>query len=297
MTLITHPTSDTHTNQFARDSQERYSIPRFIRPAALSLRQWLQSCRGENVNTVAKKQLLKEQYYELLDILQGILENQPFLFGNHPTLIDFGFAGPFFRHFSSDFTPRKVMQQRAPAVYQWVAVLWNSKGSRMPDQAGFPPPSTLPGNWHRLLQLLPEYLEYYHLNTKAFSDNQSQFVWNYRGELFTVPVVPYRAWCRQKLQLAFKELDAASKEKVEVLLRKYDCWELFWRDGTIFVPPELGTEPPFSVYPAPKERSIHIYKWDFRPIFNRYLAETSLRIGIFAAVGTALWWNIQKTKK
>jgi hypothetical protein len=264
----------------------------------MSLRQWLLSCRGEDVTTIAKKDLLKRQYYELLDILQSILDTQPFLFGNHPTLIDFGFAGPFFRHFSSDFTPRKVMQQRAPAVYQWIATLWNCRGSRLAEPTGFPPGGSLPGNWHRLLQLLPEYLEYYHLNAKAFSEGKSQFAWNYRGEIFNVPVVHYRAWCRQRLQQAFEELDGASKEKIENILRQYHCWEMFWKDGVISVDPECDSEPPFAVYPPPILRSnVHIYKWDFRPIFFKYFAVTSVRLGIFAALGSSVWWNVQKSKK
>jgi hypothetical protein len=263
----------------------------------MSLRQWLLSCRGEDVTTTAKKQLLKEQYYEMLDILQEILDEQSFLFGNHPTLVDFGFAGPFFRHFSSDFTPRKVMQLRAPAVYQWVAVLWNCRGSKLPEATGFPPPSTLPANWHRLLQLMPEFLDYYHQNAMAYSKNEGQFAWQYRTETFNVPVVPYRAWCRQKLQLRFNALDDASQEKVENLLRQYKCWDLLWKDGVISVKPELNTEPPFAVYPPPESKEIHSYKWDFRPIFGRYLATSSLRLAIVAAVGTSLWICVQKAKK
>lgn len=284
------------TYEFARITQERYTSPLFIRPAILSLRQWLLSCWGEDVSTLAKKDLLKQQYYELLDILQDILDKQPFLFGNHPTLIDFGFAGPFFRHFSSDFTPRKVMQQRAPAVYQWVATLWNCKGSRLDDSTGFPPTASLPSNWYRLLGLLPEFLEYYHLNAKAFSENKNQFSWNYRGEIFNVPVVHYRAWCRQKLQLAFNDLDDASKEKVEYILRQYDCWDLFMKDGIIFVEPECGSEPPFAVYPPPARNKVHLYKWDFRPIFGKYFLTMSLRFGIFAALGASLWNNLQRIK-
>lgn len=249
------------------------------------------------MTTPAKRELLKQQYYELLDILQGILDKQPFLFGNHPTLVDFGFAGPFFRHFSSDFTPRKVMQQRAPAVYQWVATLWNCKGSRLSDSTGFPKAGSLPDNWKPLLRLLPEYLEYYHLNAKAYAEGKGQFTWVYRGESFYVPVVHYRAWCRQQLQEAFTSLDPTANATVESILREYGCWDLLWRDGVIDTPPECDKEPPFALYPPPARTKVHIYKWDFRPIFNKYMAGASLRLGIFAILGASLWWNVQKHKK
>lgn len=123
--------------EFARTTPLRFRItPMCFRPFLLTLRQWLLSSWGEDCVTQAKKEVVKQQYYELLDILEEILSQQPYLFGNRPTLVDFGFAGPFFRHFSSDFTPRKVMQQRAPAVYEWVARLWNCKSSKMVDPSG-----------------------------------------------------------------------------------------------------------------------------------------------------------------
>lgn len=285
------------TYEFAREVPDRYTSPISLRHHILSLRQWLLSCRGEDVTTPAKRELLKQQYYELLDILQGILDKQPFLFGNHPTLVDFGFAGPFFRHFSSDFTPRKVMQQRAPAVYQWVATLWNCKGSRLSDSTGFPKAGSLPDNWKPLLRLLPEYLEYYHLNAKAYAEGKGQFTWVYRGESFYVPVVHYRAWCRQQLQEAFTSLDPTANATVASILREYGCWDLLWRDGVIDTPPECDKEPPFALYPPPARTKVHIYKWDFRPIFNKYMAGASLRLGIFAILGASLWWNVQKHKK
>lgn len=282
------------TYEFAREPQERYTCPRFLRPALISLRQWLLSCKGEDVITQKKMNIIKEQYYELLDILQEILSDQPFLFGSHPTFVDFGFAGPFFRHFSSDFTPRKVMQLRAPAVYQWIAVLWNCRSSTVQEPNGFPVAGTLPSNWHRLLQLLPDFLEYYHLNAKAFSEKKGHFDWKYKNEMFRVPAVHYRAWCRQKLQLAFNELDDVSKRSAEAMLRQYYCWDLLWKDGIIEVPPELGIEPPFSIFPPPERTKVHLYKWDFRPIFNAYLAKHTLRLVICAAIGASFWWKLGK---
>ena len=171
--LDRHIMGQRFTYEFGRTTQSRFFTPLVIRPAALSFRQWLLSCFGEDVDTTAKKEILKNQYLELLDIPEEILQSQPCLFGNHPTLVDFGWSGPFFRHFSSDITPRKVMQQRAPAVYEWMARLWNCEGSRLDYDTGFPEPGSLPLNWDRLLALLPDYLEYYHLNALVVRDGKA----------------------------------------------------------------------------------------------------------------------------
>lgn len=293
--------------EFARELPLRYSWNILsIRHSVMSLRQWLLSSYGEDCTTQAKKEVVKNQYYELLDILEEILSKQPYLFGNHPTLVDFGFAGPFFRHFSSDFTPRKVMQQRAPAVYEWVARLWNSKSSKMQEPNGFPAQGTLPANWKRLLGLLPEYLEYSHLNAVAYREGKSTFSWINHGETFTVPVVPYRVWCRMTLQYKFSALQPEIQRQIESILREYNCWELLWQDGVITAPPECGTAPPFALYPPPKERTqtlisliFHpplLYKWDSDRIFAGYLALTGLKIlSATAAIGAA--WLISRNKR
>ena len=84
------------------------------------------------------------------------------------------------------------MQLRAPAVYEWVARLWNCKKSKiqqMHKKISLPPPGTLPSSWMRLLlPLLAEYLEYYHLNAVAYRNGRSSFVWQNRGLAFDVQV-------------------------------------------------------------------------------------------------------------
>lgn len=50
-----------------------------------------------------------DQYERLLETLERILQHSKFIGGDTPTIVDFGFAGPLFRHCSSDPTPRKIM--------------------------------------------------------------------------------------------------------------------------------------------------------------------------------------------
>ena len=269
--------------EFARTTQFRFwLIPPMFRPLLLSLRQWLLSSWGEDCTTQAKKEVVKEQYYELLEILEKILQKQPYLFGNHPTLIDFGFAGPFFRHFSSDFTPRKVMQQKAPAVYEWMARLWNCTSSKMRSiPNGFPPPGSLPQCWDELFPLLPDYLTYYHLNAVAYKKGEAYFSWINKGQAFRVPVVHYRVWCRKKLQEHYTNCDFASQKSMKEIMMKHNIWELFWKDGVVDAPPECNMEPPFAIARAAlpwRERTRLSYKWDADSIFASYFLQVGVKV-------------------
>jgi len=93
------------TYEFAREIPE--NIPLFIRPWVLATRQWLFSCYSEGLHLNDHQQEIREEYLDILRILENVLERQPFLGGAAPTLVDFGFSGSMFRHFASDTTPRQ----------------------------------------------------------------------------------------------------------------------------------------------------------------------------------------------
>ena len=84
--------------------------------------------RGDGV-TAKTRPHADRTYLTALDLLQAIFEKRPFLLGAVPTIADFGMMGPMLRHFSQDPTPSEIMRDRAPAVYEWVARMWNSKES------------------------------------------------------------------------------------------------------------------------------------------------------------------------
>ena len=74
---------------------------------------------------------IEETYLKNLESLNLILGDSPYLLGERPSLVDFGFMGPMFRHFSLDPTPARIMRERAPRVYEWVARTWNARATRV----------------------------------------------------------------------------------------------------------------------------------------------------------------------
>lgn len=185
------------------------------------------------------------------------------------------------------------MQQRAPAVYEWVARLWNSSLARMP---GLPAPladtATIPLGWGSLLPIVGRYLTYLEANARAWQAGLDSFVCN--G--CEVPTVAYRVWCRRQLQERFLTFDPPERAVIEAVLRQHRCWTpLFGSATTVFdaelrshiinCPPEGGVEPPFCQESGQPE--MLGYKWPAKPLLKRYMRQ---RLAPRAAVVMLLLW-------
>jgi len=245
-------------------------------------RQWLFSVFGEGVETTAQHKAVQAQYLGTLAALQSLLSKQPFIFGTQPTRADFGLMGPFFRHFSSDPTPRKILQQRAPAVLEWVARMWNCKYSSITSDSVT---CSAGEAWELLQPFVQEYLEYLHSNAVAWRKGQENFLFSFQGVLSKVQTVQYRVWCRLELQRfviklkpeeeekvneeKLKEFEEEKPNKLESLLREAGCWESLWQDGMIECLPEQDLTPPYCC-PPPTNSSIESPKWPAEPLIKRF---------------------------
>ena len=43
----------------------------------------------------------------------------------------------------------------------------------------------------------------------------------------------YRVWCLKEIRDRFSRLSGENKNQVEILLKKYECWEPLWRDKNL----------------------------------------------------------------
>ena len=191
------------------------------------------------------------------------------------------FIGPFFRHFASDPTPRKIMQQQAPAVYEWVGRMWNCKEDKLTSEfESVSSGGSIPNSWNRLFPLVAEYLHYLHENALAWKSNKSSFNFLFKGgnefaKCSLVQTVPYRVWCRLELQRRFNDIQEQDREnatKIKSLMIEFNFWDLLWKDGMIECPPEFGTEPPFCK-PHPDVKIPDSPKWSQEQLLVRYFKE------------------------
>ena len=181
--------------------------------ARRQLKQWLWDDGVDESNSES----VRDMFYRELEFLEPLLEQQPFLLGSHPSAADFGYFGPFFRHFGNDPDSAEVMRREGPNTYEWLARLWNSKHSKLAGVAQWQWPEA--DYWQPLLERIArDYLPYLHQNAVAFRDGQARF--DYRGnslEFKQTVTTHYRVWCRQEIQREFAALSEADQQRVEDL--------------------------------------------------------------------------------
>ncbi len=193
-------------------------------------------------------------YHRTLAQLEAILSKRPFLLGDKPSLADIGFSGPMFRHFALDPVPADIMRQTAPAVYEWVARLWNT---RLEDCAG-DLVAGIPADWGPILDEIGNaYLPYLCANNDAVAANQRRFDAEidgvqYRGARWSL----YRVWCLQKIRDHYNALPSPDQEQARALLEKHSCWEPMWRHSDLPMEEGLCSQLPFYV----DAKMIDVYK-------------------------------------
>ncbi len=166
-------------------------------------------------------------YFDTLDRLSNILSTRPFLLGAFPTLADFGFFASMFRHFSQDPTPAELMRERAPAVFEWQARLWNARASETSGE--FVP--DVPRDWEPFLDDIGQaYLPYLCANAEGFAAGRRRHDAKIQGVQYrNLPVSQYRVWCLERLRFHFEALPDTARTQARALLERHDCWEPLWR--------------------------------------------------------------------
>lgn len=190
-------------------------------------RIWLWGDGVDRGNATAVRNL----YLEELDLLEAVLQRQPFLLGDTPSVADFGYCGPMFRHFGNDPDPAEFMRRRAPNVAEWLARLWNGPQAARTPRWRWPDAPEWQALWARIAG---DYLPYLHANALAFRDGRRRFDWQGASMGFRRTITHYyRVACRRQLQQAYDELDAAARERVDALFAPHGGLAALHADGAV----------------------------------------------------------------
>jgi len=198
------------------------AVPRWLKQRAIRRRQTTRFVLRDGVNQHTREHV-EGIYLRTLDSLEAIFRKRPFLLGEAPTLADFGFFGPMFRHFGIDPTPAAIMRERAPATWAWVARLWNARG----EVAANAHLDGVPGDWGPLLDEAGRgHLPWLVQNARAHAAGRRRFDARIDSVVYeNVPVSTYRVWCLERLQARLAELPPAEREVVHRLLERHGCRE------------------------------------------------------------------------
>jgi len=200
------------SDKLARSMMRDVPLPLLLRRWMIGARQRRLFVRNDGVNRQTEV-AVEQVYLDVLDAMQTCLSTRPYLLGERPTQADFGMFGSMFRHFASDPTPARIMQQRSPAVRQWVTRMWDLKPEQFERQTLH---STLPQGVDRMICLVCEdYLPYLDANERALEAQAKRVSWHCKGVVFNTPVNRYRAWCLQQLRKRYLALDSAARSCVD----------------------------------------------------------------------------------
>jgi glutathione S-transferase len=186
-------------------------------PAWLKRRFWKHRQYGTFVAgdgvTPGTRAAVEASYLDALAALETIFAGRAYVMGARPTEADFGFFGSMFRHFASDPVPARLMRDRAPGVYEWVARMWNARPHRFADA---PLPAAIPDDLGALLGMVTDvYLPSLEAHAKAYAEKETRVRYAAESVTFDEPVKPYRVWCRDRLQRNLTRLEPSERRAVD----------------------------------------------------------------------------------
>ncbi len=184
-------------------------------------------------------------YTRVLAMLEPVLAERPFLFGERPTIADVGLFGPMFRHFALDPTPARIMRNRAPAVYEWVARVWNSRASRI---GGRPLIAGVPADLEPLLTEAGEtHLPMLAANAAAHAAGRRTYEFTAQNVTYrSMPTSRYRVWALARLREAYLGLDGEDIAAADALLARTRCLDPLLRVESLDSGHDPDGKAPFS---------------------------------------------------
>lgn len=217
--------------------------PGFIKRYMLRRRQRGGYTVGDGI-TEDNRAAVEAIYYNNLTALEAVLQQRPFLLGQDPSLVDVGFMGSMFRHFSMDPPPAKIMRETAPAVYEWIARLWNF--SARENQGDWL--SGIPNDWGFWLNDIGStYLPYLNASTRALVEGKKRFDVDLGGAHYKgAHVAAYRTWCLEKLRNNFNTVPESAQAEIRRILEEHGCWQPLWEIETLDSGVDSDNSLPFS---------------------------------------------------
>ncbi|MFK7733637.1 MAG: glutathione S-transferase family protein [Pseudomonadales bacterium] len=222
--------SAKHLSRVLVDENTRdVPAPAILKRYMLRNRQRAVYVQGDGVSP-DNREHVEKIYYDSLAQLGAIFAQRPYLLGNRPSLADFGFFGPMFRHFAQDPTSARIMRETAPAVNEWNARLWNARASKHNGELL----DHVPDDWGPILKSIGSaYLPYLNANALAWTAEQSHFDVDVEGAPYrNIRTSRYRVWCLEELRRYYLELSDAQQQEARRILETNGCWAPLWSAET-----------------------------------------------------------------
>ena len=99
---------------------------------------------------------VERSFDELLDLLEAHFVRTPYLFGDKPTIGDYGMMCSLYAHLARDPVPSALMKNRAPSLFRWTERM-NEAHSDYSDMPYYTPSDELPETLSSLFKYIADY--------------------------------------------------------------------------------------------------------------------------------------------
>lgn len=164
----------------------------------------LVGCTSEN------SALIIATFHEISAAIGKLQKSSSFLFGERPTLADFGWYGQLCS-LADDPTPRSHMQRAAPDIFTYLQLLEDASGI----EADWENSPTVSDSTRDLLRLAAEvYLPFLSANEKAVMSGSQRFEIDVLGLKYEQQPFKYQVKCLNWLRDAYAQLSESSRKYV-----------------------------------------------------------------------------------
>ena len=167
--------------------------------------------------------VIEASYLRLLDILDGLLQTQPFLMGARPGASDFAFYAQLTQLTHFDPTPQALSLSRAPRVYAWTDIVDDLSGTRAQEQDWLDVEQVREYLGELLQEVGRVYAPVLLANAQALMAGEKEFTTTVDGAAWSQPTFPYQGKCLQWIRKEFAALASADAERVRELLQGTGC--------------------------------------------------------------------------
>jgi len=165
--------------------------------------------------------LIEETFRRVLAITDEVLVFSTFLFGQRPTLADFGWYGQL-QSLATDPTPWAIMRKTSPGTFTYLQLLEDASG--MNEDAWLDPASRPPRAALKLLKLAGEvYLPFLVANAQAFDQKRDTFDFLALGHRYSQATFKYQVKCLRWLKEELAIVKGSSREWAETILCETGC--------------------------------------------------------------------------
>jgi glutathione S-transferase len=165
--------------------------------------------------------LIEASVRAVLDALEAHVVEHHCLFGRRPSMAEFGMFGQL-SQLGVDPTAQAMMRRDYPYSFRWLLHVDDMSGIEGEwAEEGAPLPEAITA----LLREVGEvYMPFLLANAAALAADQTMFSISAKGHPYTQGVFKYQLKCLMDLRARYAALDAATKARLDPLLKDTGCW-------------------------------------------------------------------------